>query len=110
MIGIEHLKRHARRGILAGAAAMALTAAGGAANAAEKVTFAYGINISLSNAPTLMAIGMGYFKEAGLDVQATFFQGAAVMLPQVTQKHITFGWITPDPWSSRASPAATPCR
>lgn len=97
MIGIEHLKRHARRGILAGAAAMALAAAGGAANAAEKVTFAYGTNISLSNAPTLMAIGMGYFKEAGLDVQATFFQGAAVMLPQVTQKHITFGWITPDP-------------
>src|SRR5690606_148736 len=97
MIGIEDLKRHARRGILAGAAAMALATAGAAANAPEKVTFAYATNTSLSNAPTLMAIGMGYFKEAGLDVQATFFQGAAVMLPQVTQKHITFGWITPDP-------------
>lgn len=88
-----------RRMLAASAAAIGLLSGSGlqAANAAEKVVFAYPTNISLSNAPTLMAVGMGYFKEAGLDVQITFFQGAAVMLPQVTQKHITFGWITPDP-------------
>ncbi|MCA0243379.1 MAG: ABC transporter substrate-binding protein [Proteobacteria bacterium] len=62
----------------------------------EKVVYAYPTNISLSNAPTLMAVGMGYFKEAGLDVEITFFQGAAVLLPQVTQKHVMFGWINPD--------------
>jgi NitT/TauT family transport system substrate-binding protein len=50
----------------------------------------------LSNAPTLMAIGMGYFKEAGLDVDVRFFQGSSVMMPQVTQKHIQFGWVAPD--------------
>lgn len=77
-------------------AAFAGTALAQAAKPLEKVTYAYPTNISLSNAPTLMAVGMGYFKEAGLDVQITFFQGAAVMLPQVTQKHITFGWINPD--------------
>lgn len=81
------------------AVAVAVTASAGmqAGNAAEKVTFAYPTNISLSNAPTLMAVGMGYFKEAGLDVQITFFQGAAVMMPQITQKHVTFGWTPPDP-------------
>lgn len=108
MIGIANPKRRVRRGILAAAALVTLSAAGGAANGAEKVTFAYGTNISLSNAPTLMAVGMGYFKEAGLDVQATFFQGAAVMLPQVTQKHITFGWITPDPLVISRQPGRDP--
>ena len=32
------------------------------ASAAESVVFAYPTNISISNAPTLMAVGMGYFK------------------------------------------------
>ncbi len=110
MVDIASIWTRARKGILAGTAAMVLAAAGGVplAHAAEKVTFAYGTNISLSNAPTLMAIGMGYFKEAGLDVQVTFFQGAAVMLPQVTQKHITFGWITPDPLVISRQPGRDP--
>lgn len=110
MRGIGYIKTRARKGVLAGAAALALTVTAGmpAAQAMEKVTFAYGTNISLSNAPTLMAIGMGYFKEAGLDVQATFFQGAAVMLPQLTQKHITFGWITPDPLVISRQPGRDP--
>lgn len=75
-------------------AALALGAA--PASATEKITFAYPTNISLSNAPTLMAIGMGYFKEAGLDVDVRFFQGSSVMMPQITQKHIQFGWLAPD--------------
>ena len=79
---------------LAVAAALCASAVG--ASAQEKVTFAYPTNISLSNAPTLMAIGMGYFKEAGLDVDVRFFQGSSVMMPQVTQKHIQFGWMAPD--------------
>lgn len=79
---------------VAATAMLALGAAGSAA--AQKVTFAYPTNINLSNAPTLMAIGMGYFKDEGLDVDVVFFQGAAVMLPQITQKHVKFGWITPD--------------
>lgn len=80
---------------MATSAVLALSSAG-SVGAAEKLTFAYPTNINLSNAPTLMAIGMGYFEEEGLDVDVVFFQGAAVMLPQITQKHVKFGWITPD--------------
>ena len=96
---IERIRIRARASFITGAAvvSLALGSTLPVAHAKEKVTFAYPTNISLSNAPTLMAIGMGYFEEAGLEVQPTFFQGSAVMLPQVTQKHITFGWITPDP-------------
>lgn len=78
------------------AVSAALCAATAGVSAQEKVTFAYPTNITLSNAPTLMAIGMGYFKEAGLDVDVRFFQGSSVMMPQVTQKHIQFGWMAPD--------------
>lgn len=80
------------------------TASTGWAAERQKVSFAYPTNISLSNAPTLMAIGMGYFEEAGLDVDINFFQGSAVMLPQVAQKHIDFGWTPPDPLVISLSP------
>lgn len=88
-------------GLLAGAAWVPATAA-------DKVTYAYGTNISLSNAPTLMAIGMGYFKDEDLDVDVTFFQGAAAQLPQIAQKHVTFGWINPNVLISARQPGRDP--
>lgn len=89
-------------------AATALTlAATTPASAAEKVTFAYPTNINLSNAPTLMAIGMGYFKDEGLDVEIMFFQGSSVMLPQITQKHLTFGWMSPEALITASQPGRT---
>lgn len=90
--------------------AIAVTAFGaltGVAQAKEKVTFAYPTNINLSNAPTLMAIGMGYFEAEDLDVEVLFFQGSAVMLPQITQKHLTFGWMSPEVLITANQPGRT---
>lgn len=98
----------AKTAALLAAAVLLSQGAATQAVAAEKVTFAYPTNISLSNAPTLMAVGMGYFKEAGLDVSINFFQGSAVMLPQIAQKHVTFGWITPDPLVVSLAPGRDP--
>lgn len=94
---------------LAAVTATALTTFVGAtqASGAEKVTFAYPTNINLSNAPTLMAIGMGYFKDEGLDADVMFFQGSAVMLPQLTQKHLTFGWMSPEVLITANQPGRT---
>jgi len=96
------LRRLAAMTLIAGAA---LAATAGAS--AETVKFAFPTNINLSNAPLLMASGMGYFKEAGLDVEVMFFQGSSVMMPQLTQKHITFGWMSPESLFSAAQPGRT---
>ena len=92
------------RGVAAGLAALSAAVVAQPSAAAEKVTYAYATNVSLSNAPSLMAFGMGYFKEEGLDVEVTFFQGASVMLPQIIQKHITFGWINSNAMIMAAQP------
>lgn len=108
------LKSGVLRKMLAVTAAVLTVCAGvtPAGAAAEKVSFAYPTNINLSNAPTLMAIGMGYFKEEGLDVDVLFFQGSAVMLPQLTQKHLTFGWMSPEVLITASQPgrAALPTK
>jgi len=95
-------RRWAALSLLAGTA---LTA--GVEVCAETVKFAFPTNISLSNAPLLMASGMGYFKEEGLDVEVMFFQGSSVMMPQLTQKNITFGWMSPESLISGAQPGRT---
>ncbi|NYT37701.1 ABC transporter substrate-binding protein [Allopusillimonas soli] len=109
---MHYTKSRSHRGkkLVAALIGAALVSAAGISQAAdmEKVSFAYPTNISLSNAPTLMAVGMGYFKEAGLDVSINFFQGSAVMLPQIAQKHVTFGWITPDPLVVSLQPKRDP--
>lgn len=87
------------------AAGAALTASFGVR--AETVKFAFPTNINLSNAPLLMADGMGYFKDEGLDVEIMFFQGSSVMMPQLTQKNITFGWMSPESLISGAQPDRT---
>lgn len=78
-----------------------------AATAAEKVTLAYPTNINISNAPTLMAIGMGYFEEEGLDVDVVFFQGSSVIMPQLSQKNVDFGWMNPESLIISAQPGRT---
>ena len=55
---------------------------GGTPEAQEKVWFGTGSAISLTTAPLTMAMGMGFFKEEGLDVQlVTFVSGAEVIPP-----------------------------
>ena len=90
---------------LAGACLLSLAAiAPAAAQDKEKVTLAYPTNINLSNAPTLMAIGMGYFEEEGLDLEVVFFQGSSVIMPQLSQKHVDFGWMAPEALITSAQP------
>ncbi len=67
-----------------------------AAQEKEKVTLAYPTNINLSNAPTLMGVGMGYFEQEGLELEVVFFQGSSVIMPQLSQKHVDFGWMAPE--------------
>ncbi len=87
---------------LAGACLFALGAVSPAV--AEKVTLAYPTNINLSNAPTIMGIGMGYFEEEDLDVDVVFFQGSSVIMPQLSQKHVDFGWMSPEALILSAQP------
>lgn len=88
---------------LAGACLLGM-AAMAPASASDKVTLAYPTNINLSNAPTLMGIGMGYFKDEGLDLEVVFFQGSSVIMPQLSQKHVDFGWMSPEALILSAQP------
>lgn len=73
-----------------------LAAGPGGARAEQSVTVGYMTSPTLSIAPQMMTFAMGYYKEAGLDVKVVTFEGAAVLLPQIAQRHVDFGWINPD--------------
>ncbi|HLU79617.1 MAG TPA: ABC transporter substrate-binding protein [Burkholderiaceae bacterium] len=93
---------------VAGASLLALAAlAPSLVQAKEKVTLAYPTNINLSNAPTIMGIGMGYFEQEGLEVDVVFFQGSSVIMPQLSQKHVDFGWMAPEALITSAQPGRT---
>jgi NitT/TauT family transport system substrate-binding protein len=67
------------------------------AGAQEKVKFGTGSSISLTSAPLTMAIGMGFFKEEGLDVEVIPFKGGSgVLIPQIVNKNIMIGFPTLD--------------
>ncbi len=63
----------------------------------EKIKFGTGSAISLTSAPLTMAIGMGFFKEEGLDVEVIPFKGGSgVLIPQIVNKNIAIGFPTLD--------------
>lgn len=65
--------------------------------AQQKVKFGTGSAISLTSAPLTMTIGMGFFKEEGLDVEVIPFKGGSgVLIPQIVNKSITIGFPTLD--------------
>lgn len=67
-----------------------------AAHAQQQIVAGFMTSPTLSIAPQMMAFAMGYFKEAGLDVKVTPFEGAATLLPQLAQRHVDFAWLNPD--------------
>ena len=70
---------------------------GGTPEAQEKVRFGTGSAISLTTAPLTMAMGMGFFKEEGLDVEVQPFRGGTgVLIPQIVNRSITIGFPTLD--------------
>jgi len=65
--------------------------------AQQKVMFGTGSAISLTSAPLTMTIGMGFFKEEGLEVEVIPFKGGSgVLIPQIVNKSITIGFPTLD--------------
>ncbi len=86
------------RRTLIGSLVLALIAAGASGvQAAEKVVFGTGSAVSLTSAPITMAMGMGYFKEEGLEVELQPFRGGSgVLMPQLVNKSIPIGFPTLD--------------
>lgn len=86
------------RRVLIGWLIVVVGCAGSAAVAAqEKVIFGTGTAVSLTSAPLTMAIGMGFFKEEGLDVELQPFpRGSGVLIPQIVNKSVLVGFPTLD--------------
>ena len=82
--------------LFAGVAAAVLAVAAPSASAAEKVTVGQVTSITLTFAPVIMAQGMGFFEEEGLEVEIIPFKGSATLLPQIVSKRITVGYPNPD--------------
>jgi NitT/TauT family transport system substrate-binding protein len=91
---IQSLARPLRVLLVPLAIAVGATAAG----AQEKIRFGNpnpaGLNIGM--APFYYAGEMGFFKEEGLEVEYTNFNGGAVLDPQLANKSIDIGWQGPD--------------
>jgi NitT/TauT family transport system substrate-binding protein len=65
--------------------------------ALEKVRFGTGSRISLTSAPLTMAMGMGFFKQEGFEVEVFPFKGGSgVLVPQIANKSVDLGYPTMD--------------
>lgn len=78
------------------AIAFAAAALAGAAGAQTKVTVGLGTVPTLIYGVHYLALGKGYFKEEGLDVEYVVFDGTATLMPQVAQKRVFTAWPNPD--------------
>ena len=87
-------KLYAAGALMAGAL-IGLTAPG-VANAKTKVKVGFATAMQVSYAPHLFAKGLGFFDEENLDVEFLEFQGSGVMLPQLANRSLTFGYPNPD--------------
>lgn len=61
-----------------------------------KVTVASPTTVVISMAPLILAQAGGYFEAENLDVVVVNLDGAGVILPQLAQKRIQFGFLNPD--------------
>jgi NitT/TauT family transport system substrate-binding protein len=87
------------RPIRLAAAALALLACwpSAPASAATKITLGYVTTMTISQAPVVFAIDLGYFKEEGLELEFLEFKGGtAILLPQLANKSVTIGYPNPD--------------
>lgn len=67
-------------------------------DALEKVTFGYPtptVNLG-SHAALVMAMGMGFFAEEGLDVEPVGFKGSGTLIPQLANRRVLIGFANPD--------------
>jgi NitT/TauT family transport system substrate-binding protein len=69
--------------------AAALLATAGTAHAADKVSV--GVLRFVSSGPVFLALDRGYFKDAGLDVDLTFFEAAQPIAVAVVSGDVDFG-------------------
>lgn len=98
---------HSGKALLALLLLAMLTVPHTAANAqsAERVIFGTGSSISLTSAPMIMAVGMGYFEDEGIDIEVVPFPGGSgVLIPQIENKSITVGFPTTDPLIKNREP------
>lgn len=61
-----------------------------------KIKVGFATPIQVSYAPHMFAKGLGFFAEEGLDVEFAAFQGAGVLIPQVVNGNLEFGYPNPD--------------
>lgn len=78
------------------AAALSLLA-GGAAHAADTVTVALAVPLTVSSGGVYgLGKDLGYFEAENIDVKTIAFQGAGALLPQVAAKKVTIGLPLPE--------------
>ncbi|MEN3261945.1 ABC transporter substrate-binding protein [Sodalis endosymbiont of Spalangia cameroni] len=61
-----------------------------------KVRYANVTDITLSQAPVIVAQELGYFKDEGLDVEVMGFKGTGTLIPQMLAKRVDIGYPNPD--------------
>lgn len=61
-----------------------------------KVRYANVTDITLSQAPVIVAQELGYFKDEGLDVEVMGFKGTGTLIPQMLAKRVYIGYPNPD--------------
>ncbi|VVE51693.1 ABC transporter substrate-binding protein [Pandoraea anhela] len=68
------------------------------AASAELTRIRYGntTDMTLAQAPVVVAKQMNYFKEEGLDVEMISFKGAGTLIPQMLSKRVDIGYPNPD--------------
>ncbi len=62
----------------------------------EKIVLGLVTQPNLTYGPHYMALGGGYFKQEGLDVEIVPFDGSATLVPQLAAKRVLVGWAAPD--------------
>ena len=79
------------------ARALALLVVAGAALAAQPALAQTKVSVGLNTPPNLifaveyLAVGQGFFKQEGLDVELVAFEGSGVVIPQIAQQRVLIG-------------------
>ncbi len=96
--------------VTASTSAMILTAlATGAAHAADEVTVALAIPLTVdSGGVYALGFELGFFREENLQVKTIVVQGAGALLPQVATKKVTIGFPLPEPVLASYETGKTP--
>ncbi len=78
---------------LLGVVASSLVALGAAAPACAQTRVSVGLNTppGLIFAVEYLAVGQGFFKQEGLDVELVAFDGSGVVIPQIAQQRVLIG-------------------